>query len=165
MIVFVVGMVLFFEVICWVLGLLLMMVVVFFLFYIFVGFYMFDVIVYKGVSLNKVMLYLWFIIEGVFGVVFGVFILFVFLFVFFGVMLEWVGVGVYFIKVVFLMFGYMCGGLVKVVVVVLGFFGLVFGFLIVNVVIMGIFIIFLMKCVGFFGIKVGVVEVVVFING
>lgn len=146
-----VGLIFLFEVVCCVFGLVMVIIVMIFLMYVFFGLFIvvLDVICWGGVLLKKVMSYMWIIFEGVFGIVFGVFMKFVFFFVLFGVFLDKVGVGNYFIKMVFGVFGYFKGGFVKVVVVGFVVIGFIFGFFIVNVVIIGIFMILLMKCVGF----------------
>ena len=143
----------------------LMVVAAVFLFYAFAGPHMPDVIVHKGVSLNKAMSHYWLATEGVFGIALGVSTSFVFLFVLFGALLEKAGAGNYFIKVAFSLLGHMRGGPAKAAVVSSGMTGLVSGSSIANVVTTGTFTIPLMKRVGFPAEKAGAVEVASSTNG
>lgn len=74
-------------------------------------------------------------------------------------------VGDYFVNFVFVVVGWVCGGLVKVVIFVLGLMGMINGIFVGNVVLIGLLIILLMKKVGYYCKIVGVVEVVVLIGG
>lgn len=74
-------------------------------------------------------------------------------------------VGDYFVNFVFVVVGCVCGGLVKVVIFVFGLMGMINGILVGNVVVIGLLIILLMKCVGYDKKIFGVIEVVVLIGG
>lgn len=91
--------------------------------------------------------------------------IYVFVFVFFGVFLLKIGISDYIMEFMIIFFGLRFGGLVKVVVIFSGLMGIVSGLSVVNVLIMGIFIILLMKKVGYFLEIVGVVELVVLMGG
>ena len=159
------GMILLLEATRRTLGLPLMIVALFFLFYTFLGPYMPDVISHKGASFNKTMSHQWLGTEGVFGVALGVSTSFVFLFVLFGSLLDKAGAGNYFIKVAFSLLGHYRGGPAKAAVVSSGLTGLVSGSSIANVVTTGTFTIPLMKRVGFPDYKAGAVEVAASTNG
>lgn len=103
--------------------------------------------------------------EGIFGILFFVMMIYVFVFVFFGVFLLKIGISDYIMEFMIIFFGLRFGGLVKVVVIFSGLMGIVSGLSVVNVLIMGIFIILLMKKVGYFLEIVGVVELVVLMGG
>ena len=159
------GMILLLEATRRALGPPLMVVASVFLFYIFAGPIMPEVLAHKGATLNKAMSHQWLQTEGVFGVALGVSTSFVFLFVLFGSLLDKAGAGNYFIKVAFSLLGHLRGGPAKAAVVSSGLTGLVSGSSIANVVTTGTFTIPLMKRVGFPGEKAGAVEVAASTNG
>lgn len=160
-----VGMVLLLEATRRALGPPLMVVCAVFLFYVFAGPYMPDVIAYKGASLNKAASHFWLGTEGVYGVALGVSTSMVFLFVLFGALMERAGMGNYFIMTAFALMGHMRGGPAKAAVVSSGLSGVISGSSIANVVTTGTFTIPLMKKVGFSAEKAGAVEVASSTNG
>ncbi|MEM1399434.1 MAG: TRAP transporter permease [Pseudomonadota bacterium] len=149
------------------LGLPLVIVACFFVFYVFFGDRQFlpDVIQWKGASYGKAMWHFWMQTEGVFGVALGVSASMIFLFVLFGSLLEKAGAGNYFIKLAFALLGHFRGGPAKAAVVASALSGLYSGSSIANVVTTGTFTIPLMKKTGFKPEKAGAVEVASSTNG
>ena len=103
--------------------------------------------------------------EGVFGVALGVSASFVFLFVFFGLLLEGAGAGNYIIQLSFSLLGRFRGGPAKAAVVASAFNRNDFRFVHRHVVTTGTFTIPLMRRVGFSAEKAGAVEVASSTNG
>ncbi|MGB0253987.1 MAG: TRAP transporter large permease subunit, partial [Litorivicinaceae bacterium] len=91
------------------LGLPLLLVCSFFLFYVFFGdqSFMPETVQWKGASLNKALWHFWMQTEGVFGVALGVASSMIFLFVLFGALLEKAGAGIYFIRLAYALLGHM----------------------------------------------------------
>ena len=149
------------------LGLPLLLVCSFFLFYVFFGdqSFMPETVQWKGASLNKALWHFWMQTEGVFGVALGVASSMIFLFVLFGALLEKAGAGVYFIRLAYALLGHMRGGPAKAAVVASGLSGIYSGSSIANVVSTGTFTIPLMKKTGLTPEKAGAVEVAASTNG
>jgi TRAP transporter 4TM/12TM fusion protein len=150
-----------------VLGPVMVLLAVIFLFYVFFGSseVVPDQIRWAGASLRKAMSHMWITSEGVFGIALGVSTKFVFLFVLFGALLDKAGAGNYFIKMAFGALGHLRGGPAKAAVVGSAATGLISGSSIANVVTTGTFTIPLMKRVGFSAEKAGAVEVASSVNG
>ncbi|MDO6729925.1 TRAP transporter permease [Marinovum sp. 2_MG-2023] len=150
-----------------VLGPVMVVLAVVFLFYVFFGSSeaVPDQIRWAGASLRKAMSHMWITSEGVFGIALGVSTKFVFLFVLFGALLDKAGAGNYFIKMAFGALGHLRGGPAKAAVVGSAATGLISGSSIANVVTTGTFTIPLMKRVGFSAEKAGSVEVASSVNG
>ena len=149
------------------LGLPLLLVCSFFLFYVFFGdqSFMPETVQWKGASLNKALWHFWMQTEGVFGVALGVASSMIFLFVLFGALLEKAGAGIYFIRLAYALLGHMRGGPAKAAVVASGLSGIYSGSSITNVVSTGTFTIPLMKKTGLTPEKAGAVEVAASTNG
>jgi len=149
------------------LGLPLLLVCSFFLFYVFFGdqSFMPETVQWKGASLNKALWHFWMQTEGVFGVALGVASSMIFLFVLFGALLEKAGAGIYFIRLAYALLGHMRGGPAKAAVVASGLSGIYSGSSIANVVSTGTFTIPLMKKTGLTPEKAGAVEVAASTNG
>ena len=149
------------------LGLPLLVVASFFMFYVMFGHLDFipDTMKWKGASLNKASWHFWMQTEGVFGVALGVSTSMIFLFVLFGALLEKSGAGNYFIKLSFAALGHLRGGPAKAAVVASGLSGIYSGSSIANVVTTGTFTIPLMKKTGFSAEKAGAIEVASSTNG
>ena len=149
------------------LGLPLLLVCSFFLFYVFFGdqSFMPEIVQWKGASLNKALWHFWMQTEGVFGVALGVASSMIFLFVLFGALLEKAGAGIYFIRLAYALLGHMRGGPAKAAVVASGLSGIYSGSSIANVVSTGTFTIPLMKKTGLTPEKAGAVEVAASTNG
>ncbi|MEL7106502.1 MAG: TRAP transporter permease [Pseudomonadota bacterium] len=150
-----------------VLGPVMVILALVFLFYVFFGSSeaVPDQIRWAGASLRKAMSHMWITSEGVFGIALGVSTKFVFLFVLFGALLDKAGAGNYFIKMAFGALGHLRGGPAKAAVVGSAATGLISGSSIANVVTTGTFTIPLMKRVGFSAEKAGSVEVASSVNG
>ena len=142
-------------------------VAVFFLFYVFFGDSSFlpESVRWKGASFQKAMSHMWLSTEGVFGVALGVSASFVFLFVFFGLLLEGAGAGNYIIQLSFSLLGRFRGGPAKAAVAASALTGMISGSSTANVVTTGTFTIPLMRRVGFSAEKAGAVEVASSTNG
>jgi len=159
------GMALLLEATRRVLGPALMIIAGAFLFYVFAGPWMPDLLAHRGASFGRAMSQQWLSNEGVFGIALGVSTGFVFLFVLFGALLERAGAGNYFIRVAFSLLGHFRGGPAKAAVVASGLTGVVSGSSIANVVTTGTFTVPLMKKVGFSAQKAGAIEVASSVNG
>jgi len=159
------GMALLLEATRRVLGPALMIIAGAFLFYVFAGPWMPDLLAHRGASFGRAMSQQWLSNEGVFGIALGVSTGFVFLFVLFGALLERAGAGNYFIRVAFALLGHLRGGPAKAAVVASGLTGVVSGSSIANVVTTGTFTVPLMKKVGFSAQKAGAIEVASSVNG
>jgi TRAP transporter 4TM/12TM fusion protein len=160
-----VGLVLLLEATRRALGPPLVIVVLGFLAYTFLGPYMPSVIQHKGASLTKMLTHQWITSEGVFGTALGVSTSFVFLFVLFGALLEKAGAGNYMMQVSFALLGHLRGGPAKVAVVSSALNGVVSGSSISNVVSGGIFTIPMMRRTGLTAVKAGAIETASSING
>ena len=149
------------------LGLPLVVVAVLFLLYVFYGSsdLLPESVRWKGASFKKAMSHMWLSTEGVFGVALGVSASFVFLFVFFGLLLEGAGAGNYIIQLSFSLLGRFRGGPAKAAVVASALTGMISGSSTANVVTTGTFTIPLMRRVGFSAEKAGAVEVASSTNG
>ncbi len=162
-----IGMVLLLEAARRALGLPLVCVAVVFLLYVFFGdsSLLPESVRWKGASFQKAMSHMWLYTEGVFGVALGVSANFVFLFVFFGLLLEGAGAGNYIIQLSFSLLGRFRGGPAKAAVVASAMTGMISGSSTANVVTTGTFTIPLMRRVGFSAEKAGAVEVASSTNG
>jgi len=136
-----------------------------FLFYVFAGPYMPEVIQHKGASISRFVSHFWLTTEGVYGVALGVSVQFIFLFVLFGTLLDLAGAGNYMMQVSFALLGHLRGGPAKVAVVSSALNGIVSGSSVSNVVSGGIFTIPMMKRTGYSGVKAGAIEAASSING
>ncbi|MGI9306725.1 MAG: TRAP transporter permease [Gammaproteobacteria bacterium] len=124
-----------------------------------------EAVRWKGASFQKAMSHMWLSTEGVFGVALGVSASFVFLFVFFGLLLEGAGAGNYIIQLSFSLLGRFRGGPAKAAVAASALTGMISGSSTANVVTTGTFTIPLMRRVGFSAEKAGAVEVASSTNG
>ena len=124
-----------------------------------------ETVRWKGASFRKAMSHMWLSTEGVFGVALGVSASFVFLFVFFGLLLEGAGAGNYIIQLSFSLLGRFRGGPAKAAVAASALTGMISGSSTANVVTTGTFTIPLMRRVGFSAEKAGAVEVASSTNG
>jgi TRAP transporter 4TM/12TM fusion protein len=136
-----------------------------FIAYSFLGPYMPEAIMHKGVSLNRLLSHQWLTTEGVFGVAIGVSTSYIFIFVLFGALLDKVGAANYMMQVAFALLGHLRGGPAKVAVVSSGLNGIVSGSSVSNVVSGGVFTIPLMKRAGYGGVKAGAIETSSSVNG
>ena len=159
------GLVLLLEVARRAVGAPMVILVVVFISYIFLGAHMPDLIAHKGASFSKGMSHLWLSTEGVFGVALGVSSGFIFLFVLFGALLDKAGAGNYFIKSALSLLGHLRGGPAKAAVISSALTGVISGSSIANVVTTGTFTIPLMKRVGYAPHKAASFETAASVNG
>ena len=146
-------------------GIPLVIVCTLFLLYSVFGQQMPLVISHKGVSLERLIGYQWLGGEAVFGIPLSVSVSFVFLFVFFGALLERAGAGQYFLDLAFAMLGRLRGGPAKAAILASGMTGMISGSSIANVVTTGTFTIPVMRKTGLPAVKAGAIEVAASTNG
>jgi len=146
-------------------GLPLVIIAIFFLFFSYFGRYAPEIISHGGLSLNRLVGFQWFDQEAIFGIPIGVSVDFIFLFVLFGALLETAGGGKYFLDLAFAMVGKMRGGPAKAAILGSGMTGLISGSSIANTVTTGTFTIPIMKKTGFSKEKAGAIEVSSSVNG
>ncbi len=146
-------------------GIPLVIVCVVFLFYSIFGQQMPVVISHKGLSLERLIGYQWLGGEAIFGIPLSVSVSFVFLFVFFGALLDRAGAGRYFLDLAFAMVGRQRGGPAKAAIIGSGMTGMISGSSIANVVTTGTFTIPIMRRTGMPAYKAGAIEVAASTNG
>jgi len=146
-------------------GIPLVIVCLVFLAYSIFGQQMPTLISHKGLSLERLTGYQWLGGEAVFGIPISVSVSFVFLFVFFGAMLDRAGAGKYFLDLSFALVGRYRGGPAKSAILASGMNGMVSGSSIANVVTTGIFTIPVMRRTGLPAVKAGAIEVSASTNG
>ncbi|MHA1549813.1 MAG: TRAP transporter permease, partial [Alphaproteobacteria bacterium] len=146
-------------------GIPLVVVCTVFLLYAIFGQQMPEVISHKGLSLERLIGYQWLGGEAVFGIPISVSVSFVFLFVFFGALLERAGAGKYFLDLAFAMVGTRRGGPAKAAILASGMTGMISGSSIANVVTTGTFTIPVMRKTGMPAVKAGAIEVAASTNG
>lgn len=147
------------------LGIPLLAIAVFFIFYTFFGEYIAGFLAHGGKTYSSSVVNLWISQNSIFGSGLGVSTNTVFLFVLFGAMLEKTGAGNYFIRLAFASLGQYRGGPAKAAVLSSALTGLISGSSIANVVTTGTFTIPLMKKIGFSAEKAGAIEVASSTNG
>ena len=141
-----------------VVGLPMVIVVLFFLTYAFLGPYMPSLIAHRGLNANQLVSHLYFTTEGIFGIPLGVSSTFIFLFILFGAYLEVTGLGKFFIDLANSIAGWASGGPAKVAVLSSGLMGTVSGSSVANVVGTGSLTIPMMKKLGYHKNFAGAVE-------
>lgn len=139
-------------------GLPMVIVVLCFLTYAFLGSYMPDIIAHRGLSIEQLVSHLYFTTEGIFGIPLGVSSTFIFLFILFGAYLEATGLGKFFIDLANAVAGWAVGGPAKVAVLSSGLMGTVSGSSVANVVGTGSLTIPMMKKLGYHKNFAGAVE-------
>ncbi len=160
-----VGMLLLLEATRRAIGIPLVIVCTIFLLYSIFGQQMPLVISHKGVSLERLIGYQWLGGEAIFGIPLSVSTSFVFLFVFFGALLEKAGAGQFFLDLAFALVGRLRGGPAKAAILASGLTGMISGSSIANVVTTGTFTIPVMKKTGMPAVKAGAIEVAASTNG
>jgi TRAP transporter 4TM/12TM fusion protein len=148
-----------------VIGPALSVIATLFIAYAFLGPHMPEVIMFKGVSINRFVGQMSMSTEGIYGIPLDVSATVVFLFVLFGAMLDRAGAGRYFIQLALSLLGRFKGGPAKAAVLGSGLTGLVNGSSIANIVTTGTFTIPLMKKVGYPPTKAAAVEVAASTDG
>lgn len=135
----------------------LVIVVIVFLLYCFIGPYLPAVLWHKGYSFERVVSFL-FSTNGIYNAPLGASAQFVYLFVLFGAFLQICGTGKFFMDFSYLIAGRTRGGPAKIAVISSGLFGMINGTSVGNVVTTGSFTIPLMKRIGYSGSFAGSVE-------
>jgi TRAP transporter 4TM/12TM fusion protein len=131
------------------LGVQLLIVVMCFLLYAFIGQYVPGVFRHAGVSFSEVIGFNYMGLEGIFGTPIGASATIIFVLVVFGLVVIHLGGGEYFTQVCYLFMGNVRGGPAKIAVLASGLFGTISGVGPTNVAATGVFTIPLMKKVGY----------------
>lgn len=139
-------------------GLPIVIVVLCFIAYGFLGPYMPGPLAHRGLTLDQMVGHLFFTTEGVFGIPLGVSASFIFLFILFGAYLEKTGLGKFFIDIANAIAGWASGGPAKVAVLSSALEGTISGSSVANVVGSGAFTIPMMKKLGYHKDFAGAVE-------
>ncbi|MFW6149103.1 MAG: TRAP transporter permease [Atribacterota bacterium] len=139
-------------------GLPLVIVVIVFLAYAFLGPYIPGYLAHRGYSLVRLIDHLATGTEGIYGIPLSVSATFVFLFILFGAILSKSGMGKFFIDLSLSVAGSATGGPAKVAVLASGFMGSINGSSVANTVTTGSFTIPLMKSIGYRRNFAGAVE-------
>jgi len=132
-----------------VVGLPILVVVIAFLTYTFLGSHIPGTFGHRGFNLTQIVTHQYFTLEGVFGTPLGVSATFIFLFVLFGAFLEKTGVGAMFIDLATALAGRFSGGPAKVAVIASALQGAVSGSSVANAASTGPFTIPAMKKLGY----------------
>ena len=146
-------------------GLPIVLVAVSFLVYGLLGPYMPDFLSHKGYSINRLVSYLVWTTEGVFGIPIAVSATFVIVFILFGAFLDKLGAGNFFIQLALALTGRRRGGPALTSVLASGLMGSISGSSVSNVVTTGTFTIPLMKRTGYSALFAGAVEAVASTGG
>lgn len=141
-----------------VVGIPMVVVVLVFLTYAFVGPYMPGVLAHRGLTPEQLIGHLYYTTEGIFGIPLGVSSTFIFLFILFGAYLESTGLGKFFIDLANAIAGWASGGPAKVAVLSSALMGTVSGSSVANVAGTGSFTIPMMKKLGYRKEFAGAVE-------
>lgn len=139
-------------------GLPIVIVVLCFLAYGFLGPYMPGPLAHRGLTIKQMVGHLFFTTEGIFGIPLGVSSTFIFLFILFGAYLEKTGLGKFFIDIANAIAGWASGGPAKVAVISSALQGTISGSSVANVVGSGSFTIPMMKKLGYHKNFAGAVE-------
>ncbi|MBW2308681.1 MAG: TRAP transporter permease [Deltaproteobacteria bacterium] len=126
--------------------------------YSYLGPYMPDILSHRGVSIPRIIAYMYTTTEGLFGIPMAVSATVVYAFILFGTFLIQSGTGDFIIDASYAIAGTSRGGPAKIAVVSSGFFGMISGSTVANVVSTGSFTIPLMKKIGFPAYFAGAVE-------
>lgn len=136
-----------------------------FILYAFNGPSMPQSISHRGYGVIDMIYYMFLSTEGIFGTALGVSATYIYLFIFFGAILQKTGMGEFFNDIAMAGLGHMSGGPAKVAVVGSGMMGTINGSAIANVVTTGAFTIPLMKKIGYRPSFAGAVESVSSVGG
>ncbi len=154
----IIGILILFESCRRIVGLPIMIIAGTFIVYAFVGKYLPGFLHHRGYSLQRVVCHLFYNTEGIMGTPIGACSTFIFLFIFFGALLEKTGIGQFFIDVCNAIAGGASGGPAKVAVLSSALLGTVSGSSVSNTVGSGSFTIPMMKKLGYKGEFAGAVE-------
>ena len=141
-----------------VVGKVLPVMSIIFLFYCYFGRYMPYMFMHRGYSINRIIQHMYLTQEGIFGVALGVSSTFVFMFILFGAFLSKSGGARFFNDLALAIAGHAPGGPAKVAIVASGLLGTINGSSVANVATTGAFTIPLMKKVGYKPEFAGAVE-------
>lgn len=139
-------------------GPLLMMIIVAFIGYSFLGQYIPGELGHRGMSVTSFLDRMVYTLDGIPGTPLGVAATYVYMFVLFGVVLNASGAGVFFFRLATAFAGHLVGGPAKISVIASAFYGTMSGSPTANVVTTGSFTIPLMKKVGYSPVFAGAVE-------
>jgi TRAP transporter 4TM/12TM fusion protein len=143
----------------------LVLVCLTFLLYAFLGPHIPGVMYHSGYSIRRIVEYMFFTMEGIYGMPIAVASTYVYLFVLFGVFLSKSGGGDFLIDVAKAIAGKASGGPAKVAIFASGFMGMISGSAVGNVVTTGTITIPMMKRAGFKPVFAGAVEAVASTGG
>jgi TRAP transporter 4TM/12TM fusion protein len=146
-------------------GLPIVLVALAFLAYGLFGPYLPDFLAHKGYSLSRLVSYLVWSTEGIFGIPIAVSSTFVIVFIIFGAFLDRLGAGNFFINMALALTGRQRGGPALTAVLASGLMGSISGSSVSNVVTTGTFTIPLMKRTGYTPLFAGAVEAVASTGG
>jgi TRAP transporter 4TM/12TM fusion protein len=146
-------------------GIPIVLVAMAFLAYGMLGPYLPDFLAHKGYSPQRLVSYLVWTTEGVFGIPVAVSATFVIVFIIFGAFLDKLGAGNFFIQLALAFTGRRCGGPALTSVVASALMGSISGSSVSNVVTTGTFTIPLMKRTGYSSLFAGAVEAVASTGG
>ncbi|MEL7567909.1 MAG: TRAP transporter permease [Dehalobacterium sp.] len=138
----------------------LVILVVLFIVYGYVGPYMPSILSHRGLSTARIMSNLYLGDGGIWGILLGVSATYVASFIIFGSFFNITGAGTWFINISYGLAGWMAGGPAKMAVIASALFGTISGNSAANVVTTGTFTIPLMKRVGYNNAFAGAVEAV-----
>ncbi|WP_207782130.1 TRAP transporter permease [Phytoactinopolyspora limicola] len=141
-----------------VIGMFMAVLVACFLFYAWIGPFLPGLLSHRGYTFQRIVSHTYLFQEGIYGLALGVAATFVFMFIFFGAMLQKTGGGAFFIDVAYALTGRYRGGPAKGAVVGSAMMGSVSGSAIANTVTTGAFTIPMMKKVGYRPHEAGGVE-------
>lgn len=139
-------------------GLFMTVLVACFLFYAWIGPLLPGLLAHRGYTYQRITYHTYLFQEGIYGLPLGVAATFVFIFIFFGAVLQKTGGGDFFINLAYAMTGKYRGGPAKGAVTASAFMGSISGSAIANTVTTGAFTIPLMKRVGYQPHQAGGVE-------
>lgn len=126
--------------------------------YAYFGSYFPEAIAHRGVSMERIIDYIMYSQEGIFGIMTNVMAQYVLIFIFLGAFMQTSGMGRFFIEFPLTVAGRSAGGPAKVAVLASAIFGSISGSSLANIVSTGTFTIPLMKRVGFRPVVAGAVE-------
>ena len=130
-------------------GFPLVVIALAFLLFAFFGPYMPDAIAHRGYGIRDIIYYMYISTQGIFSTPIAVSSTYIYLFIFFGAVLEKTGMGELFNDLALSLLGHFSGGPAKVSVIASGLMGTINGSAIANVATTGSFTIPLMKKIGY----------------
>ena len=138
---------------------------IFFLAYALLGPYFPGFMGHSGVSVRRLVSFLYMTSEGIFGIAMGISATYIVVFVIFGAMLNTLGGGQWFVDLSYALAGRFRGGPAKTAIVASGLMGMISGAPVANVATTGTFTIPLMKRVGYSPVAAAAIEAVASTGG